>query len=80
MAKKEQWEIDRDNRIKAEKAGIEALTPDQLKTITKAYKALGDFVGQWSDGFDLYNADTPRDISTAYWMMRNNFHMNDDDV
>lgn len=78
MAKKEQWEIDRDNRIKAEKAGIAALTPRQLETIIKAHKALRSFVGQWSDGFDLYDADTPRELNTAFWMMHNHFNLDDD--
>ena len=79
MAKKEQWEIDRDNRIKAEKASMDALTPSQREAIKKAHNALRDFINEWSDGFDLYKVDTPRDISTAYWMMRNNFHLDDDE-
>lgn len=78
MAKKEQWEIDRDNRIKAEKAGIAALTPRQLETIIKAHNALRSFVGQWSDGFDLYDADTPRELNTAFWMMQNHFNLDDE--
>ena len=78
MAKKEQWEIDRDKRIKAEKAGIAALTPRQLETIIKAHNALRSFVAQWSDGFDLYDADTPRELNTAFWMMQNHFNLDDD--
>lgn len=80
MAKKEQWEIDRDNRIKAEKAGMAALTPRQLEVIIKTHKALRSFVAQWSDGFDLYNPDTPRELNTAFWMMQNHFNLDDDDV
>jgi hypothetical protein len=78
MAKKEQWEIDRDNRIKAEKSGMAALTPRQLEAIKKAHDALRDFVAEWSDGFDLYNCDTPRELNTAFWMMQNHFNMDDD--
>jgi hypothetical protein len=80
MAKKEQWEIDRENRIKAEKASMNALTPSQREAIKKAHNALRDFVNEWSDGFDLYNAETPRNISTAFWQMHHHFHLDDDDV
>ena len=80
MAKKEQWQIDHDKRVKAEKAGVAALTPDQIQAIIKAHKALRSFVAQWSDGFDLYNPDTPRDLNVAFWQIQNHFHLDDDDV
>ena len=79
MAKKEQWQIDHDKRVKAEKAGMDALTPRQLEAIKKAHDALRDFVSEWSDGFDLYNCDTPRNISTAFWQMHHHFHLDDDE-
>jgi len=80
MAKKEQWQIDHDKRVKAEKAGMDALTPQQREAIKKAHNALRDFVAEWSDGFDLYNCDTPRNISTAFWQMHHHFHLDDEDV
>jgi len=78
MAKKEQWQIDHDKRVKAEKAGMDALTPQQREAIKKAHNALRDFVAEWSDGFDLYNCDTPRNISTAFWQMHHHFHLDDE--
>ena len=78
MAKKEQWQIDHDKRVKAEKAGMDALTPRQLEAITKASKALSSFVCEWSDGFDLYNCETPRELSAAFWMIQNHFHLDDE--
>ena len=78
MAKKEQWEIDRDKRVKAEKAGMDALTPRQREAIIKANKALHSFVCEWSDGFDLYNCETPRELHTAFWMIQHHFNLDDD--
>ena len=80
MAKKEQWLIDRENRIKTEKAAMAALTPKQLDALITAHSALYGFVSEWSDGFDLYDIDTPRHIILAFRKFEDCFHFGDDDV
>ena len=40
MAKKEQWEIEHDKRVKAREEGMKAMSDDQIKAIDLAYTSL----------------------------------------
>ena len=53
--------------------GIAALSQDQLKAVIEARDALRDFMTEWSECFDIADADTPRKLQRAFWSMNNVF-------
>ncbi len=53
--------------------GIAALSQDQLKAVIEAREALRDFMTEWSEFFDIADADTPRKLQRAFWSMNNVF-------
>jgi len=53
--------------------GIAGLSYDQLKAVIEARDALRDFMTEWSECFDIADADTPRKLQRAFWSMNNVF-------
>jgi hypothetical protein len=78
MAKKQaksDWQIEREKRIAEEEAAYECLTQDQMEAIDITYKALKAFICEWSDGFEIYDVETPRKLQKAFWSIHNHFHI-----
>ena len=77
MAKKSEWQIERE-KIEAEQIkAINALTKEQAKALKNAHIALQEFVMEWSDMFDL-SGDTPRKLQNSLYEIRHQFQMTTD--
>jgi hypothetical protein len=50
-----------------------SMREDQLEAVEKARAALLEFETQWSESYDLYDADTPRNLQRAFWAIHNAF-------
>ena len=64
-------------RLKAQAKGIRNLSADQRQAVISAQEALRNFVSEWTESFDLYDADTPRKLQSAFWKMNNAFDLED---
>tara|TARA_R110000803_G_scaffold83561_1_gene149635 strand:+ start:44 stop:292 length:249 start_codon:yes stop_codon:yes gene_type:complete len=50
---------------------------DQLEAVEAARSALLDFEREWSESYDLNNADIPRKLQAAFWSIYNAFPKED---
>jgi len=65
----EPWERKEHER----KQAIKHLTPEQTKALREAGEALGEFVDEWTETFDLHNPETPRKLQSAFWSIKHLF-------
>ena len=73
MAKKEQWEIEHDKRVKAREEGMKAMSDDQIKAIDLAYTSLRDTLSYIQDCWDLQISDVSK-MEQAMWSLHNEFN------
>lgn len=52
---------------------MQSMRDDQLEAVEKARAALLEFEQQWSESYDLYDPDTPRNLQRAFWAIHNAF-------
>ena len=62
-----------EKRCHFNRQGMAALTEEQQKAVDKTKDALGSFVSEWTESFDIYDPETPRKLQQAFWAMRNAF-------
>ena len=67
------YEKIRAKRLKAQAKGLRNMTDDQRKAVKLAQKAIHSFVCEWTESFDIYDPDTPRQLNAAYLMLHNAF-------
>ena len=70
---KEQWEIERDERIAKQATAMKKLTEDQLKAIDTTFNALKNSLSMIKDTNDLYMSDIQA-MESAYWDMYHAFN------
>ena len=70
---KEQWEIERDERIAKQAKAMKKLTEDQLKAIDATFNALKNSLSMIKDTNDLYMSDIQA-MESAYWAMYHAFN------
>ena len=60
------------------KQAIKEMTPHQIEAVSIAHDALGDFMRDFSEMFDV-STDTARKLQTSFWKMRHAFLLEKDD-
>ena len=70
---KEQWEIERDERIAKQAKAMKKLTEDQLKAVDACFNALKNSLSMIKDTNDLYMSDIQA-MESAYWDMYHAFN------
>jgi len=73
----DKWQKIRAKRLKAQAKGLRNMTDDQREAVNVAKEAVRDFVGEWSESFDIYDPDTPRKLQTAFYKLQNAFEIED---
>ena len=73
----DKWQKIRAKRLKAQAKGLRNMTDDQREAVNVAKEAVRDFVGEWSESFDIYDPDTPRKLQSAFWKLQNAFEIED---
>lgn len=79
MAKKEPWEIEREQRIAAQAKAIAGLTDKQKEAVDKAFSALGGALSTIKDCNDLYMSDISA-MDTAWWSLYHAFNKENDNA
>ena len=69
------YEKIRQKKDAARRKGLKHLSNDQLRAVVEAKEALGEFISEWTESFDLYNPETPRKLQSAFYRMNNAFRM-----
>lgn len=67
----------RAKRLKAQAKGLRNMTAEQREAVKAAQEAIGSFVGEWAESFDIYDPDTPRKLQSSFWKLRNAFETDD---
>ena len=75
---KEQWEIERDERIAKQAKAMKALTKEQRKAIDLVFDSLRSSLDTLGEIQDLYISDV-RNLETAYWKMYNAFNKREEE-
>lgn len=78
MAKKTEWEIERDKETKLKANAMKSLTQDQLNAIDKSYKAIRDTLMNIREIEDIYLSDI-RNLDSAFWRLKHQFNLGDDE-
>lgn len=67
----------RAKRLKAQAKGLRNMTDDQREAVNVAQDAIRNFVGEWTESFDIYDPETPRKLQSAFWKLQNAFEIED---
>ena len=67
------YEKIRAKRIKAQAKGLRGMTAEQREAVKAAQDAIGSFISEWTESFDIYDPDTPRKLQSSFWKLRNAF-------
>ena len=73
MAKKEQWEIEHEKKVKAREEGMKAMSDDQMKAVDLAYISLRDTLSYIQDCWDLQISDVSK-MEEAMWSLHHEFN------
>ena len=76
MAKKEQWEIEREKADAIREKAMMSLTQDQLQALNKTYKAIENALCNIREMEDLYLSDI-RNLDNAFWKLKHQFNLGD---
>ena len=77
MAKKTEWEIQRDKYDAIRKKAMKSLTPEQLETLKKIYITLDTVLYNIREIDDIYLTDI-RDLDNCKWQLKNEFNLGKD--
>ena len=77
MAKKTEWEIERDKYVAIRKKAMKSLTPEQLQTLKKIYITLDTVLYNIREIDDIYLSDI-RDLDNCKWQLKTEFNLGKD--
>ena len=77
MAKKTEWEIQRDKYDAIRKKAMKSLTPEQLETLKKIYITLDTVLYNIREIDDIYLTDI-RDLDNCKWQLKTEFNLGKD--
>jgi len=69
------YEKIRQKKDAARRKGLKHLSDDQLQAVIQATEALGEFVEEWTESYDIYNPNTPRKLQSAFFLVKTAFKM-----
>ena len=73
MAKKEQWKIENEKKVKAREEGMKAMSDSQMKAVDLAYISLRDTLSCIQDCWDLQISDVSK-MQEAMWSLHHEFN------
>ena len=77
MAKKTEWEIERDKQIALRKKAMKSLTPEQLQTLEKVHITLDTVLHNIREIDDIYLTDI-KELDICMWQLKNEFNLGKD--
>ena len=77
MAKKTEWEIQRDKYVAIRKKAMKSLTPEQLETLKKIHITLDTVLYNIREIDDIYLTDI-RDLDNCKWQLKTEFNLGKD--
>ena len=77
MAKKTEWEIERDKQIALRKKAMKSLTPEQLQTLEKVHITLDTVLYNIREIDDIYLTDI-KELDICMWQLKNEFNLGKD--
>ena len=77
MAKKTEWEIERDKQIALRKKAMKSLTPEQLQTLEKVHLTLDTVLHNIREIDDIYLTDI-KELDICMWQLKNQFNLGKD--
>ena len=77
MAKKTEWEIERDKQVALRTKAMKSLTPEQLETLKKIHITLDTVLYNIREIDDIYLSDI-RDLDNCKWQLKNEFNLGKD--
>ena len=77
MAKKTEWEIERDKLTASRAKGMKSLTPEQLSTLEKVHTTLDTVLYNIREIDDIYLTDI-KDMDNCMWELKNQFNLGKD--
>lgn len=77
MAKKTEWEIERDKQIALRKKAMKSLTPEQLQTLEKVHITLDTVLHNIREIDDIYLTDI-KELDICMWQLKNQFNLGKD--
>ena len=77
MAKKTEWEIERDKQNILRKHGMKSLTPQQLQTLEKVHITLDTVLHNIRQIDDIYLTDI-KELDICMWQLKNEFNLGKD--
>ena len=77
MAKKTEWEIERDKQVALRTKAMKSLTPEQLQTLKKIYITLDTVLYNIREIDDIYLTDI-KDLDNCKWQLKTEFNLGKD--
>ena len=77
MAKKTEWEIERDKENKLKADAMKSLTPQQLQTLEKVHITLDTVLHNIREIDDIYLTDI-KELDIFMWQLKNQFNLGKD--
>ena len=77
MAKKTEWEIERDKENKLKADAMKSLTPQQLQTLEKVHITLDTVLHNIREIDDIYLTDI-KELDICMWQLKNEFNLGKD--
>jgi len=77
MAKKTEWEIERDKQVALRTKAMKSLTPEQLSTIKKVFITLETVMYNIREIDDIYLTDI-KEMDICMWQLKNEFNLGKD--
>ena len=76
MAKKEQWEIERDRQELLRKKAMKSLTKEQIDAINFTHETLSSALDMIAECNDMYLSDIQK-LNDAFWKLKHQFNLED---
>ena len=76
MAKKEQWEIERDRQELLRKKAMKSLTKEQIDAINFTHETLSSALDMIAECNDIYLSDIHK-LNDAFWKLKHQFNLED---
>jgi len=77
MAKKTEWEIERDKQVALRTKAMKSLTPEQLSTIKKVFITLETVMYNIREIDDIYLTDI-KEMDICMWQLKTEFNLGKD--
>ena len=77
MAKKTEWEIERDKQVALRAKAMKSLTPEQLQTLEKVHITLDTVLHNIREIDDIYLTDI-KELDNCMWQLKNEFNLGKD--